>query len=465
MSQKYYLAIDIGASSGRHILGHVEDGKMQLQEVYRFENGMKDMAGSKCWDVDQLFRDIKIGMKKCHELGKNPVSVGVDTWGVDFVLLDSDGNRIGNAVGYRDKRTKGMDEEVYKIIDEETLYGRTGIQKQIYNTIYQLMAVSEQKLNKADRILFIPDYFHYCLTGKIAVEYTIASTSQLLNPRTRDWDYELLDLLGFSKDIFPEIKKPGTILGELTKQVQEEVGFNCQVVLPPSHDTASAVLAVPNIDSDTIYISSGTWSLMGVELPAANCSKESHEANITNEGGYDYRYRFLKNIMGLWMIQSVRKEYNNMYSFAELCKMAEEEKDFPSRVDVNDNRFFAPDSMIQEVQRYCQETKQPGPRTPGEIVTVVYQSLAKSYRETVIELEKITGKTYAAINIVGGGSNAEYLNRLTAKSTGKTVYVGPTEATAIGNLTAQMIEAKEFKSVENAKLCIYNSFLVKEVQI
>ena len=460
----YYLAIDIGASSGRHILGYIEQGKMKLEEVYRFENGMKDVNGTKCWDVEELFVSIKAGMKRCKELDKIPVSVGVDTWGVDFVLLDKDGSRIGEAVGYRDNRTRGMDEEVYKLISEEKLYERTGIQKQLYNTIYQLMAVKKQKqelLEEAETLLFMPDYFHYLLSGKKAVEYTIATTGQLVSPQTKDWDYELLDLLGYPKNIFPEMKKPGSVLGSLTEEVAAEVGFQCQVVLPASHDTGSAVMAVPSMGRETVYISSGTWSLMGVESTEAICNEASHKANLTNEGGYEYRYRFLKNIMGLWMIQSVRKEYDKKYSFAELCEMAEQEKEFPSRVDVNDDCFFAPDSMIQAIQKYCKDSGQKVPETPGEIAAVVYQSLAESYGQTVKEIEAITGKRYEAINIVGGGANADYLSQLTANSTGRTVYAGPTEATAIGNLVAQMIHAGEYESLEEARKAVFKSFAVK----
>lgn len=462
--QNYYLAVDIGASSGRHILGHIEDGKMQLEEVYRFENGMKDIDGTKCWDADQLFIEIKAGMKACKELGKIPVSVSVDTWGVDFALLDKEGNRIGYTVGYRDSRTQGMDEEVYKIIKETDLYARTGIQKQLYNTIYQLMAVKKQHpeyLEQADTLLFMPDYFHYLLSGKKAVEYTIATTGQLVSPATKDWDYELFDMLGYPKNIFPEIKMAGSVLGNLTKEVEEEVGFNCQVVVPASHDTGSAVMAVPSMGKETVYISSGTWSLMGVESLEAICNEASYEANLTNEGGYNYRYRFLKNIMGLWMIQSVRRDYDKQYSFAELCEMASQKKDFVSRVDVDDQSFFAPDNMIEAIKEYCAKTGQTVPETPGEVATVVYASLAECYGRTVQQIEAITGKSYEAINIVGGGANADYLSQLTANATKKTVYAGPTEATAIGNLVAQMINGGEYASLEEARKNIFESFAVK----
>ena len=466
--RNYYLAIDLGASGGRHILSYLEDGKIQLEEIHRFANGMKDIDGMKCWDVDLLFSEIKAGLKKCAEAGKIPASVGVDTWGVDFVLLDKDGNRLGNVVGYRDSRRQGMDEEVYRLIDEKALYARTGIQKQIYNTIYQIMAVkcrTPELLEAADTILMMPDYFHYMLSGKKAAEYTIATTGQLVNPETKNWDYELMDVLGYPKHIFPELKMPGTVLGDLTPELQAEVGFNCKVVLPASHDTASAVMAVPTTAEDTVYISSGTWSLMGVENKAANCSMESYEANFTNEGGYNYRYRYLKNIMGLWMIQSVRHEYDDQYSFAELCPMADEAKDFPSRVDVDDLCFFAPDSMIGAIREYCARTNQAVPETPGEISTVVYRSLAECYGRTVAQIEGITGKRYDSINIVGGGSNADYLNRATADVTGRTVYAGPTEATAIGNASAQMLAMGEFECLEEVRRSIFASFGVKTYEV
>ena len=285
---RYFLAIDIGASSGRHILGSVENGKIVLEEVYRFWNGMDHVDGTLCWDVDRLFNEIIAGMKKCKEIGKIPVSVGIDTWGVDFVLLDKEDNIVGQTVGYRDHRTEGMDEEVYKIISEDDLYARTGIQKAIYNTIYQLMAVKKthpEYLEKADAMLMIPDYFHFKLSGKKVQEYSEATTSQLINPVTKDWDYELIDMLGFPRGIFQKVLMPGTTIGNLTDEVRELVGYDCKVVLPPTHDTASAVMAIPTNAEDTCYISSGTWSLMGVEMAEANCSPKSKEANFTNEGG------------------------------------------------------------------------------------------------------------------------------------------------------------------------------------
>ena len=461
---KYYLAVDIGASSGRLILGHLENGKMELEEVHRFENGMVKKDGELCWEFDRLFQEIKNGLKKCKEIGKIPVSMGVDTWGVDFVLMDKDDKVLGNTVGYRDHRNEGMDEEVYKTISLEDLYARTGIQKAIFNTVYQLMAVKTKHpeyLEQAETMLHVPDYFHYLLTGKKTCEYTEATTGQLVNAETKDWDYELIDKLGYPRKMFQKLIMPGTSVGHFTEEVKAEVGFDVEVVAPATHDTGSAVLAVPANDDDFIYISSGTWSLMGIEREKADCSKKSCEMNFTNEGGYAGRFRYLKNIMGLWMIQSVR---HDKYGFAEICQMAEEAKDFPSRVDANDECFLSPESMIEEVKDYCRRTGQKVPETLGEIATVIYTSLAECYAKTAKELEEMTGRTFSRIHVVGGGSNAGYLNELTARATGKEVHAGPGEATAIGNITAQMLKAEEFKSIEEARTTIHESFGIKVYQ-
>ena len=464
---KYYLAVDIGASSGRLILGHLENGKMELEEVHRFENGMVKKDGELCWEFDRLFQEIKNGLKKCKEIGKIPVSMGVDTWGVDFVLMDKDDKVLGNTVGYRDHRNEGMDEEVYKTISLEDLYARTGIQKAIFNTVYQLMAVKTKHpeyLEQAETMLHVPDYFHYLLTGKKTCEYTEATTGQLVNAETKDWDYELIDKLGYPRKMFQKLIMPGTSVGHFTEEVKAEVGFDVEVAAPATHDTGSAVLAVPANDDDFIYISSGTWSLMGIEREKADCSKKSCEMNFTIEGGYAGRFRYLKNIMGLWMIQSVRHEYDDKYGFAEICQMAEEAKDFPSRVDANDECFLSPESMIEEVKDYCRRTGQKVPETLGEIATVIYTSLAECYAKTAKELEEMTGRTFSRIHVVGGGSNAGYLNELTARATGKEVHAGPGEATAIGNITAQMLKAEEFKSIEEARTTIHESFGIKVYQ-
>ena len=464
---EYYLAVDIGASSGRHILGHVEDGKILLEEIYRFENGMEKKDGHLVWNIPRLFAEIKEGLKACRAAGKIPKSMGIDTWAVDYVLLDGEDNILGNTYGYRDGRTKDMDGAVYALIPEEELYARTGIQKQMFNTIYQLMAVKTQEpenMEKAEWLLMLPDYFHFLLTGNRVSEYTNATSTQLVSPETKQWDRELIERLGYKDSIFKPLHMPGTTVGRFTKEVEDEVGFSCEVVLPATHDTASAVISVPALTKDCLYISSGTWSLMGIENDRAICSPESRKRNFTNEGGYEYRFRYLKNIMGLWMIQSVRHEWKDAYSFAKLCELAEEETDFPSRVDVNDDAFLAPESMLEAIREFCRKKGEPVPETVGQTAAVIYQSLAESYAQTVAEIEELTGRHFPAVNIVGGGSNAAYLNQLTADKSGRCVYAGPGEATAIGNLAVQMIKDGRFGSLQEVRRCIHDSFGVKKYE-
>lgn len=461
---RYYLAVDIGASSGRHMLGHMENGKMRLEEIYRFENGMANKDGKLLWDTKRLFGEILNGMKECAKAGKIPESMSIDTWAVDYVLLDEQDQVIGDTYGYRDGRTKGCDKEVYKIIGENQLYARTGIQKQIFNTIYQLMADRLKRpdvLDRAKTFLMLPDYFQFLLTGRKVSEYTNGTSTQLVDPVTKQWDRELIRMLGYPEEMFLPLQTPGSEVGILQENVAQEVGFQCKVVLCGSHDTASAVMAMPKDTGDGLYISSGTWSLMGVELAGADCREESRTANFTNEGGYDYRFRYLKNIMGLWMIQSVRHELGDRYSFAKLCEMAEEQE-FPSLVDANDDCFLAPENMTKEIQDYCRRTGQRAPETPGEIARVIYRSLAECYGRTVREIEANTGKIYESIHVIGGGSNAAYLNRLTANATDKTVCAGPGEATAIGNIMAQMIKAGELQGLAEARRCVAESF---EIQV
>lgn len=458
--EKYFLAIDIGASSGRHILGYKKDGKLYLEEVHRFWNGMDEEDGTLCWNVERLFSDILEGMKKCKELGKIPQSVGIDTWGVDYVLLDQEDKLVGKAVGYRDHRTGGIDQEVYKAVPEEELYQRTGIQKAIYNTIYQLAALKKQdpkQLDEAKTLLMIPDYFHFKLSGKKVQEYSEATTSQLLNPVTKDWDYELIGRLGIPKSLFQPITMPGTIIGRLTKEVQEQVGYDCAVVLPPTHDTASAVMAVPSNEEDVCYISSGTWSLMGIEKDEPDCSAKSKEANFTNEGGYGGKITYLANIMGLWMIQSVRNQLAPDMSYGDLCEQASKET-ISTMVDCQDASFLSPEDMVEAVKDYCRKTNQQVPETLPELSCVIYNSLAKCYAQKLEEIEKLSGVHYDKIHIIGGGSNAEYLNQLTAKYTGIPVHAGPGEATAIGNILTQMITDGVFGDLKEARRCVAESF-------
>lgn len=462
----YYLAVDIGASSGRHILGWMDKGKIRMEEIYRFENKLEKRNGHLCWDLNHLFHEVVEGLHKCKELDRIPASVGIDTWGVDFVLLDAHGNVLGNTVAYRDGRTKGMDEEIYKVISESELYGRNGIQKQLFNSIYQLMAIKKetpQLLERAERFLMIPEYLNYRLTGVAMNEYTNATTSQLVNAKTQDWDSELMEMLDLPTKIFGELNMPKTLVGPLSSNMAERVGFQTNVVLPATHDTGSAVMAVPTNSDDSIYLSSGTWSLMGIERLIPDCTEMSRKHNFTNEGGYHHRYRYLKNIMGMWIMQNLRREFKHKYTFEELYELAHIGRYFTSTVDVNDDMFLAPDSMIRALQDYCEQTGQEKPETECELLYCVYRSLAKCYAKTVAEIETVTGRTYDTIHVVGGGCQDKFLDRLLVEVTGKEVYAGPVEATAIGNIMAQMLRDNVFEDLKEARQVVAKSFDVKRV--
>lgn len=455
---KYYLSIDIGASSGRHILSSVQNGKLVLEEVYRFENGMTQKDGHLVWEYEKLFSNIIAGLKECKKLGKIPVSVGIDTWGVDYALIDADGKVIGDVYAYRDGRTEEPIKKVHEIIPFETLYKRTGSQFQIYNTIYQLYTDKlSGKLDKAERFLMMPDFFNYLLTGVMKNEFTNASTTGLMSAKTRDWDMETVKELGLPEKLFKELSDPATFVGNLKPEIAKEIGYDLKVVLPATHDTASAVMAVPEI-GQPLYISSGTWSLLGIESPVAISTEVALKENFTNEGGYGRSTRFLKNIMGLWMIQCVRREYNKKYSWGDFVTLSKEVKDFDSIVDVNDNSFLAPASMIEAIKDYCRKTGQKVPETPGEIALCVYDSLAVCYKRAVETVERVTGYKFDTIHIVGGGCQNAYLNELTAKRTGRRVVAGPVEATAIGNALSQLLYDGAVKNINEAKELVKVSF-------
>jgi len=458
-----YLAVDIGASSGRLILGRHENGVIELKEMHRFENKMEEKNGHLCWDVDKLFKEILAGLRKCHEADEAPMSMGIDCFGVDFVLLDENNRPLGDFVAYRDHRTNGMIEKLEKLISPKLMYEKTGIQSQIFNTIYQLMAIKETQpelLNKAKRFLTLPDYFNFLLTGKFSNEYTEASTTQLLNAHTRKFDKEILEVLGLPHDIFGEVSMPGTVIGDFTDEVKAQVGFSAKVVLPATHDTGSAVIAVPN-ETDSVYLSSGTWSLMGVLLNEPLCNEKSRQYGFTNEGGYQGQIRFLKNIMGLWILQSVKRELSQDVSFDELERLAEQSK-FSHAIDVSNQIFFSPKSMTQAVYDNLAQIGAPKPNNIGELVRSIFLGLAEIYDSTVKELEELTGKTYSDIHIIGGGSQNKLLNEMTANKTKKTVYAGPIEATAIGNIIVQMLKSGEFSSLAEAKRCIAKSFEIQK---
>ena len=454
---KRFLAIDIGATSGRHSVGWLEDGKLNLKEVYRFENGPRQIGDHLYWDAERLFREVVNGLKVAKEQGLTPSYIGIDTWAVDYALLDEDDKLIGDIFCYRDKRTEVPVYRLHKRICFEDLYAKTGIQYQPFNTIYQLYSDKMgRKMCKAKSFLMLPDWLNFRLTGVKKQEYTNATSTGMVNAQTHTWDEEIIAALGFNKELFGELSQPGTIVGELTQEVQKIVGFNATVILPATHDTASAVLAAP-LDGQTPYISSGTWSLLGVEQSFAHTDEGSLTANYSNEGSINYGFRYQKNIMGLWMLQNARKELKNI-SFPELANLARA-SDCDDRVDVNDSRFLAPKSMLKEISNAV--GKKLG---VASTLRVIYESLAFSYKKAIAELEKNTGKTYQTLNIIGGGSRDTFLNELTAKATGKKIITGPVEATAIGNLAMQMIGTGELKDLPEARSIIKQSFNIKEVE-
>ncbi len=454
----YHLAIDIGASSGRHILGSVEDGKLLLEEIYRFDNNILKKDGSIIWDIEHLTQEVKNGIKACKTAGKIPATVAIDTWGVDYVLLDENKKEIMPAVAYRDSRTNKAVEEVEKIIPPEKLYAITGIQKQAYNTIYQLYCDKKSgKLDRAKYFLMIPEYLSYKLTGVMKNEYTIASTTGMLNAETKTWDSEIIETLGFNKELFGELSLPSTLVGKFTDEVKEFVGFDADVVFCPAHDTASAVAACPVSDKG-MFISSGTWSLIGTENLKPILTDKAKEANYTNEGGIEYRFRFLKNIIGMWLFQSIRRDLDKKYTYDEMMYMAEEST-FSELVDVNADEFLAPDSMIEAVR-----TKLGKPELPvGDVLACVYKSLATAYKNAVEELEHITGDTYTDIQVVGGGGSDKYLSRLTKEYTGKRIFTGLKEATSTGNIIAQILYCNKDMDLSDCREIVKKSFSVTEV--
>ena len=452
----YYLAIDIGASSGRHILGHIENGKLCLEEIYRFDNNIKNENSTLVWDIASLFSQVKAGIGKCRESGKLPKTIAIDTWGVDYVLLDEYKKEILPAVSYRDGRTQESSKAVNNIISQAELYKRTGIQKQNFNTIYQLYADKQSgKLSKAKHFLMMPEYLSFKLTGEIRNEYTNATTTNLVNAESKQWDKEILDTLGLSTDIFCELSLPGTVVGNFTDEVKTEIGFDSTVVLCPSHDTASAVAACP-VDGESVYISSGTWSLIGTENTVPVLSEKAFEANFTNEGGIEYRFRFLKNIMGMWLFQNIRKNIDKELTYDEMMYSALSSK-FTEKINPNAPEFIAPENMIEAVRIYLGK---PDLSLP-DVLSSIYHSLADSYRKAVDEIESISGKEIKSIHIVGGGSKDKYLNKLTAEYTGKKVFTGLMEATATGNLLSQIMYDKKLTLTE-ARDIIKATFDIKE---
>lgn len=445
--ERSFLAVDIGASSGRHILGRISGGRMSLKEIYRFENGFTRQDGSLVWDIDSLEKHVTEGIIRCGQAGFCPESIAVDTWGVDYVLLDGSGGVIGPVYCYRDGRTEAAAWETEKIIPFEELYGRTGIQKQSFNTVYQLWCDKKSgRLDAAARLLMIPDYLAWRLTGVMKSEYTNATTTGLVSAGKTGWDREITEALGYPEHIFLPLSMPGSEAGPLRKDIAERAGFDARVVLCASHDTASAVAACP-LKEDFAYISSGTWSLIGMELSSPVINEGARRANFTNEGGVGMRVRFLKNYMGMWLLQGIRKDLGKRYTYDEMMEMAEESGEPAAWIDVNSPELTVPESMISAVRGLMGDKNAELPR----VINCVYHSLARSYRSAVEEIEKLTGRRCRGINIVGGGCSDVYLNRLTAGYTGLPVCAGPKEATAAGNIIVQLMAADKTVTIEKAR--------------
>ncbi len=467
MAKYKFLAFDFGASNGRAMLATLEKGKITLEEKHRFPNDSVSVNGGMYTDSLRLFHEIKQGILACANSGDRDItSIGIDTWGVDYGMLDKDDQLIGNPYHYRDTRTDGMIEKVCEKVSEKEIFEETGVAFNWFNTLYQVYSeklADNLRFREGKTLLFTPDLFNFFLTGKKRVEYTIASTSQMFDSKNHTWAEGILGKLGLSSKIFPEMIYPGEKVGELTEEIAEELGVaRIPVMAVASHDTGSAVASVPVVDQDDfIYISSGTWSLMGVELKEPIVSEKSRKFNFTNEGGVNKTIRFLKSIMGLWLVQESRRQWGRegeLLSFGELADLASKEKPFVSFIDPDYEDFQTPGNMPEKIRNYCRKTNQPVPETKGEVVRCITQSLAFKYRKTIEDMEEVTNKKYSVINIVGGGIQDKMLCQFTANATGRTVEAGPVEATAIGNAIVQAMAAGVVKDLNEGRKIIKNSF-------
>ena len=464
---KKVLAFDFGASSGRAIIGSLEDGKITLKEVHRFTNDPVKLGDTLYWDVLRLFHEIKQGIVKAKIAGGFD-SIGIDTWGVDFGLIDKDGRLLENPVHYRDLRTAGLVDESFKTIPKEKLYGITGIQFMELNTLFQLISLRRQRpelLDRADKILFMPDLFAYFLTGKMCSEYSIASTSQLIDINKRTWSKEILDGFGISESIFAPLVQPGTVLGSLSPEICEECGVeSVPVISVCGHDTQSAITAVPCEEGNFAFLSSGTWSLFGTELEKPIVNSTSLNINITNEGGIDGKTGFLKNIIGLWLIQESRRQWQregNDYSYADLEKLALEQEPFKCFIDPDAPEFVPQGNIPKRVKEFCKKTGQYVPESVGEIMRCIYESLAMKYRLTFEKLCECTGMDYPVIHVIGGGTKDGLLCKMTANSCDRTVKAGPIEATVMGNVAVQFMSDGTIGSLAEARKTVAASEALK----
>ncbi len=464
---KRVLAFDFGASSGRAIIGCFDGEKITLEEVHRFSNDSVSVGGTVYWDVLRLFYEIKQGIIKARMAGGFD-SIGIDTWGVDFGLIDAEGKLMENPIHYRDKRTVGLVDEAFKTMPKEKLYGITGIQFMELNTLFQLISLKKDRpwmLERADKMLFMPDLFAYMLTGKMCAEYSIASTSQLIDLKTNSWSKEILQAFGIKESIFAPIVKPGTVLGELTDEICEECGVEkVPVISVCGHDTQSAITSVPCEDGNFAFLSSGTWSLFGTELEKPIVNETSLKINITNEGGFDGSTGFLKNIIGLWLIQESRRQWQRQgedYSYADLEKLALAAEPFKCFIDPDAPEFVPHGNIPKRVQAFCERTGQYVPQTVGEIMRCIYESLAMKYKLTFEKLCECTERDYPVIHVIGGGTKDTLLCRLTANSCNRTVKAGPIEATVMGNVAVQLMSDSSVASISEARKIVANSSELK----
>ncbi len=461
-----YLAVDLGATSGRVIAGELQDGKLSLTEVHRFPTLGVQLQSGYHWDILGLYRSVIDGLTRAAEIyGARVAGVGVDTWGVDYALLDRHGRLLGNPYQYRDSRTDGMIEAVLAKVSRERIYAETGIQFMFFNTVYQLHAeqrAEAARLERAASLLFLPDLLSYWLCGEQVQERSIASTSQLWNPITESWSQPLLDALDLPKNLFQSVTEPGTVLGPLLPHVQEETGLGpVPVIAVAGHDTGSAVAGTPLTAEAPAFLSSGTWSIMGIESAGPILGEQALALGFSNEAGANGTTRFLKNICGMWLIEQLREQWSREgqdYSYDNLLDMAREARPFVSLIDPDDARFAKPGKMADRMRDYCRETGQTVPETKGELVRIAFESLACKYRIVFDGLESLADRTFPSLRIVGGGSQNAFLNQCTANALGRPVVAGPVEATSLGNLLLQLTALGAVDSLEEGRSLVERSF-------
>ncbi|MFA5330321.1 MAG: rhamnulokinase family protein [Prolixibacteraceae bacterium] len=466
MSKRHFLAFDLGASSGRAILGTLGNNKLEITEVHRFVNQMQLINGHYFWNVFSLFNELKTGLRKCvRKIGIQPESIGIDTWGVDFVHLNKEGMILSLPFAYRDSRTNTSMEDLFEVIPQGEVYAQTGIQFMQFNSLFQLFSMVKDQsslLEITDSILFMPDALNYLFSGVKKSEFSIASTSQMIVPGTSNWNVGLLEKAGIPVDILHDIILPGTILGNIIPDVAKETGSReIPVIAVAGHDTGSAIVSVPGTLKNFVYLSSGTWSIMGIECDHPIISEQTRQLNFTNEGGVDGTTRFLKNIMGMWLIQEVQRiwaEEGTKYAWTEMVELARESEPFKFLINPDDSMFLNPRDMTQSVRDFCYQTAQGTPQNHAEVIRCIYDSLALKYRYTLEQIKDVTDQPIEVIHIIGGGANNHFLNQLTADSTGLRVIAGPTEATAIGNILIQAKALGYVGSLTDIRQIVADSF-------